>query len=101
MYLGRQRALRLLGTSCKVDAHEALSLGLIDGIVSALGNNDTTTLQKDEVRKFMIDISSTPYKVKDHKIISKCIESLITNTSFRKLGSHYLIDEKKKRYLLI
>lgn len=50
MISGRQKALRLLGTSCKVDVNEALSLGLIDGIVSASRSN-TTTLLQDEVTK--------------------------------------------------
>ena len=45
-----------------MDAHEALSLGLIDGIVSASGN-ETATLQQDDVSKLMIDFYSIPYKV--------------------------------------
>ena len=46
-----------------MDAHEALSLGLIDGIVSASGNDTTSTsIQQDEVKKFVIDFSSMKYQ---------------------------------------
>ena len=60
LYSGRQKALRLLGTSSKVDVHEALSMGLIDGIVSATGINTAPLLHK-EVKKSVIDMYSTPH----------------------------------------
>jgi enoyl-CoA hydratase/carnithine racemase len=36
--IGRQHALRLLGTSIKISAIEALQLGLVDGIVDSPGS---------------------------------------------------------------
>ena len=46
LYIGRQKALKLLATSAKISASEALELGLVDEIVS---NSDESTGQVERL----------------------------------------------------